>query len=73
MNHMNLWAAAEHPLGDLAVLDQIPHPLLGEAVLLKYLLKNAKRILDLGTGDRKCESNSTEFSKSWNLEAFFAT
>ncbi len=51
MNHVNQWTTAEHALGYLAKADQIPHRTEGEAVLLEYVPKNARRILDLGTGD----------------------
>jgi tRNA (cmo5U34)-methyltransferase len=51
MNYVNQWTTAEHALGYLAKADQIPHRTEGEAVLLEYVPKNARRILDLGTGD----------------------
>jgi tRNA (cmo5U34)-methyltransferase len=51
MNRVNQWTTAEHALGYLAKADQIPHRTEGEAVLLEYVPKNARRILDLGTGD----------------------
>jgi tRNA (cmo5U34)-methyltransferase len=51
MNHVNQWTTEEHALGYLAKADQIPHRTEGEAVLLEYVPKNARRILDLGTGD----------------------
>jgi tRNA (cmo5U34)-methyltransferase len=48
---VNLWSNTEHALGYLAKADSIPHRTEGEAVLLDYIPKTAKRILDLGTGD----------------------
>jgi tRNA (cmo5U34)-methyltransferase len=48
---VNLWSTTEHALGYLAKADSIPHRTEGEAVLLDYIPQNAKRILDLGTGD----------------------
>lgn len=48
---VNLWSTTEHALGYLAKADSIPHRTEGEAVLLDYIPKTAKRILDLGTGD----------------------
>lgn len=51
MNHRNLWASADHALNYLAFSDSIPHRTEGEAVLLELVPKNARCILDLGTGD----------------------
>jgi tRNA (cmo5U34)-methyltransferase len=51
MNRTNQWTTAEHALGYLAKADQIPHRTEGEALLLEYVPKSARRILDLGTGD----------------------
>jgi SAM-dependent methyltransferase len=48
---MNKWMSAEHALGYLARADQIPHRVEGEAVLLDLVPRNARRILDLGTGN----------------------
>jgi SAM-dependent methyltransferase len=51
MNHINLWASADHALSYLAQADKLPHRTEGEAVILEYVSKTVKRILDLGTGD----------------------
>ena len=51
MNQINLWTSADHALKYLAKADSIPHRTEGEAVLLEYVPKTVKRILDLGTGD----------------------
>ena len=48
---VNLWSSAEHALDYLGRADSIPHRVEGEATLLEFLPKNARRVLDLGTGD----------------------
>jgi tRNA (cmo5U34)-methyltransferase len=51
MNHLNLWTSTDHALNYLALADSIPHRTEGETVLLELVLKNSKRIINLGTGD----------------------
>src|ERR1700690_887243 len=48
---VNLWTSTEHALDYLGRADSIPHRVEGESTLLEFIPQNARRILDLGTGD----------------------
>lgn len=45
-----LWSSPEHARKYLQRADGLPHRTEGEAVLLEFVPRNVKRILDLGTG-----------------------
>jgi tRNA (cmo5U34)-methyltransferase len=48
---VNLWTSNEHARDYLERADSISHRAEGEAALLEFVPPNARRILDLGTGD----------------------
>jgi tRNA (cmo5U34)-methyltransferase len=50
-SNLNEYVTAEHALKYLALADRVPHRTEGEAVLLGFVPRTARRILDLGTGD----------------------
>lgn len=49
--NLNEYATAGHALKYLVRADRVPHRAEGEAVLLDFVPKKVRRILDLGTGD----------------------
>jgi len=48
---VNLWTSSGHVRDYLGRADSIPHRTEGESVLLEFIPKTARRILDLGTGN----------------------
>jgi tRNA (cmo5U34)-methyltransferase len=50
-NPVNLWSSREHVQDYLERADSISHRGEGEAALLEFIPPQARRILDLGTGD----------------------
>jgi SAM-dependent methyltransferase len=48
---INLWSSPDHARDYLERADSISHRTEGEAALLEFIPENARRILDLGTGD----------------------
>ncbi len=45
------WSDSQHVLNYLKVADTIPHRAEGESILIDNIPKDAKRILDIGTGN----------------------
>jgi len=51
VENVNEYNITEHALQYLAKADTIPHRAAGEAALLEFIPRSARRILDLGAGD----------------------
>src|ERR1051325_7424544 len=68
-SNLNEYATAEHALKYLALADRVPHRAEGEAVLLEFVPKTVRRILDLGTAMRMepTESATKRHNKSQKL------
>jgi tRNA (cmo5U34)-methyltransferase len=45
------WASPDHVRAYLAAASRVPHRIEGEAALLEHVPEEARRVLDLGTGD----------------------
>ncbi len=50
-SNVNLWTSSDHARDYLGRADSIAHRTEGESALLEFVPANARRILDLGTGD----------------------
>jgi|SoimicMinimDraft_4_1059732.scaffolds.fasta_scaffold462406_2 hypothetical protein len=50
------WSAVRHVESYLNIVNDIPHRSEDEGIILEYVPLNAKRILDLGTGDGRLVS-----------------
>lgn len=51
MTDVNLWSQPDHARGYLARADSIPRRTEGESALLEWVPADARRVLDLGSGD----------------------
>jgi len=62
---VNLWTSSEHARDYLERADSILHREEGEAALLEFVPQNARRVLDLGTGDGRLLALVREAMARW--------
>jgi tRNA (cmo5U34)-methyltransferase len=57
---INVWINTEHAVQYLGRADRIPHRTEGKSTLLELLPRNARRVLDLGSGDGRLLALASE-------------